>query len=409
MAKRINKIQEFLDEKDIDALLIKSKTVKKWMNTMTGSGCQVLITKEHGYLIVDGRYITEAKEKEHDLEIILHNPHLTGRNYLGTVEEILKKENCKTLGVEAYQVLVKEYHEIEKLGIEVLLLDQEIAHLRIVKEDEEIEAMKKSIAITDEIYQKVIEHIHVGMSEYEISALVQYYSIASGAQQMSFDTIVATGERTALPHGRPTSRKVKAHEPIMIDFGIQYQNYQSDMTRMCFIGEPDPKIKEIYDVVLKAQLAGLGAIKAGAKGKDVDKAARDVIEAAGYGEYFNHGLGHGLGIGEDGEGPTLNSKSETVLQEHMMMSCEPGVYVPGKYGIRTENMLICKKWQQNEYGAFLHFEPLTLVPIDLDGVDLSLFNEKEKQLLTDYQQFVYDTLSPHLNEEESAWLHTLTL
>ena len=195
----------------------------------------------------------------------------------------------------------------------------------------------------------------------------------------------------------------------MIDFGIQYQNYQSDMTRMCFIGEPDPKIKEIYDVVLKAQLAGLGAIKAGAKGKDVDKAARDVIEAAGYGEYFNHGLGHGLGIGEDGEGPTLNSKSETVLQEHMMMSCEPGVYVPGKYGIRTENMLICKKWQQNEYGAFLHFEPLTLVPIDLDGVDLSLFNEKEKQLLTDYQQFVYDTLSPHLNEEESAWLHTLTL
>ena len=288
-------------------------------------------------------------------------------------------------------------------------MDQEIAHLRIVKEDEEIEAMKKSIAITDEIYQKVIEHIHVGMSEYEISALVQYYSIASGAQQMSFDTIVATGERTALPHGRPTSRKVKAHEPIMIDFGIQYQNYQSDMTRMCFIGEPDPKIKEIYDVVLKAQLAGLGAIKAGAKGKDVDKAARDVIEAAGYGEYFNHGLGHGLGIGEDGEGPTLNSKSETVLQEHMMMSCEPGVYVPGKYGIRTENMLICKKWQQNEYGAFLHFEPLTLVPIDLDGVDLSLFNEKEKQLLTDYQQFVYDTLSPHLNEEESAWLHTLTL
>ena len=307
MAKRINKIQEFLDEKDIDALLIKSKTVKKWMNTMTGSGCQVLITKEHGYLIVDGRYITEAKEKEHDLEIILHTPHLTGRNYL---------------------------------GIEVLLLDQEIAHLRIVKEDEEIEAMKKSIAITDEIYQKVIEHIHVGMSEYEISALVQYYSIASGAQQMSFDTIVATGERTALPHGRPTSRKVKAHEPIMIDFGIQYQNYQSDMTRMCFIGEPDPKIKEIYDVVLKAQLAGLGAIKAGAKGKDVDKAARDVIEAAGYGEYFNHGLGHGLGIGEDGEGPTLNSKSETVLQEHMMMSCEPGVYVPGVGGVRIEDDVV---------------------------------------------------------------------
>ena len=337
MAKRINKIQEFLDEKDIDALLIKSKTVKKWMNTMTGSGCQVLITKEHGYLIVDGRYITEAKEKEHDLEIILHNPHLTGRNYLGTVEEILKKEKCKTLGVEAYQVLVKEYQEIEKLGIEVLLLDQEIAHLRIVKEDEEIEAMKKSIAITDEIYQKVIEHIHVGMSEYEISALVQYYSIASGAQQMSFDTIVATGERTALPHGRPTSRKVKAHEPIMIDFGIQYDNYQSDMTRVCFIGEPEERYKKIYDVVLEAQLAGLKAIKEGTLACVCDLAARQVIVDAGYGEYFDHGLGHGIGVTDSNEGPILNSKSQTVLKEGMMMSCEPGIYIPGVGGIRIED------------------------------------------------------------------------
>ena len=307
---------------------------------MTGSGCQVLITKENGYLIVDGRYITEAKEKEHDLEIILHNPHLTGRNYLGTVEEILKKENCKNIGVEAYNVLVKEYREIEKLGVEVLLLGQEIANLRIIKDNEEIEAMKEAIAITDEIYQEVIKHIHIGMSEYEISALVQYYSIKAGAQQMSFDTIVATGERTALPHGRPTSRTVKAHEPIMIDFGIQYNNYQSDMTRVCFIGEPDPKIKDIYDVVLKAQLAGLAAIKEGVVASDVDKAARDVIETAGYGEYFNHGLGHGLGIGEDGEGPTLNSQSKTVLKEHMMMSCEPGVYVPGIGGVRIEDDVV---------------------------------------------------------------------
>ena len=253
------------------------------------------------------------------------------------IEEILKKENCKTLGVEAYQVLVKEYREIEKLGIEVLLLDQEIANLRIIKEDEEIEAMKKSIAITDEIYQKVIEHIHVGMSEYEISALVQYYSIASGAQQMSFDTIVATGERTALPHGRPTSRKVKAHEPIMIDFGIQYENYQSDMTRVCFIGEPEERYKKIYDVVLKAQLAGLKAIKEGALASDCDLAARQVIIDAGYGEYFDHGLGHGIGVTDSNEGPILNSKSQTILKEGMMMSCEPGIYIPGVGGIRIED------------------------------------------------------------------------
>lgn len=340
MAKRINKIQSFLNEKKIDALLIKSKTMKRWMSTLTGGGCQVLITKSKGYLILDGRYLTEAKEKEHDLEIILHNPHLTGRNYLGTVETLLKQDGCSSLAVEASQILVKEYREIEKLGVDIYLLDQEITDLRIIKDQEEIDIMKKAVAITDEIYQKVIQNIKVGMNEYEISALVHYYSIASGAQQMSFDTIVATGERTALPHGRPTSRCVKAHEPIMIDFGIQYHNYQSDMTRICFIGEPDPRIKEIYDVVLKAQLAGLAAIKEGAIASDVDKAARDVIEKAGYGEYFNHGLGHGLGVDDGSDGPILNSQSKTVLKEHMMMSCEPGVYVPGVGGIRIEDDVV---------------------------------------------------------------------
>ncbi|MCD7840816.1 MAG: M24 family metallopeptidase, partial [Erysipelotrichaceae bacterium] len=195
-------------------------------------------------------------------------------------------------------------------------------------------------AITDDIYQKVIQQIKIGMSEYEISALVQYYSIAAGAQQMSFDTIVATGERTALPHGRPTNKKVKAHEPIMIDFGIQYNNYQSDMTRVCFIGEPQEDIKKIYDTVLKAQLTGLAAIKAGTKARDVDKAARKVIEDAGYGEYFNHGLGHGLGVDDGSDLPILNSQSDMILQDHMMMSCEPGIYVPGVGGIRIEDDVV---------------------------------------------------------------------
>lgn len=337
MAKRIDKVQEFLNKKNIDALLLKSKTMKKWMSTMLGSGCKVLITKNKGYLILDGRYITEAKETEFDLEIILHNPHTTGRNYLAAVEKILKDENCQTLGVEADEVLINEYKQMQELGVDIYLLDDDIMNLRIVKDAEEIEAMKKTIALTDGIYAKVLNHIKVGMSEFEISALVQYYAIATGAQQMSFDTVVSSGERTALPHGRPSGRCVKAHEPIMIDFGIQYENYQSDMTRVCFIGGPKEEYKKIYDLVLKAQLAGLAAIKAGAKASDCDKAARDVIEAAGYGEYFDHGLGHGIGVTDNGEGPILNSKSSTVLKDGMMMSCEPGVYIPGLGGIRIED------------------------------------------------------------------------
>lgn len=237
-------------------------------------------------------------------------------------------------------MLVKEYRDVEKIGVQIILLDEEIADLRIVKQQEEIDIMQEAVDITDDIYKKVLGNIHVGMTEYEISALVQYYSIVQGAQQMSFDTIVTTGERTAFPHGRPTGRRVKAHEPIMIDFGIQYKNYQSDMTRMCFIGEPEPKVKEIYDIVLKAQLVGLNAINAGVIASVVDKAARDIIEKNGYGQYFNHGLGHGLGIGDGCELPILNSTSKTILKEHMMMSCEPGIYVPNIGGVRIEDDVV---------------------------------------------------------------------
>ena len=227
MAKRLKKLQKFLEDEKLDALLIKSKTMKKYMDTLTGSGCQVLILKDAAYLIVDGRYITEAKQREHDLTIILHAPHKTGRNYLGTVEELLKQHGCTSLGVEASQMLIKEYRQVEELGVTIRLLGDEIAKIRIQKDDEEIAIMQEAVDITDEIYARVLKELYIGMSEYEISALLQYFAIKAGAQQMSFETIVGTGERSAMPHGRPTGRKIKAHEPILMDFGIQYKNYQS--------------------------------------------------------------------------------------------------------------------------------------------------------------------------------------
>ena len=340
MAKRIQKMQKFLIDKKLDALLIKSKTMKKYMDTLTGSGCQVLIMKDAAYLIVDGRYITEANEREHDLQIILHAPHKTGRNYLGTVEELMKQHGCTSLGVEANQMLIKEYRQVEELGVEVCLLGDEIAKIRIQKDDEEIAIMQEAVDITDEIYARVLKELYIGMSEYEISALLQYFAIKAGAQQMSFDTIVGTGERSAMPHGRPTNRKIKAHEPILMDFGIQYKNYQSDMTRVAFFGKPQPEIEKIDHIVLQAQLAGIDAMKTGALACDVDKAARDIITQAGYGDYFDHGLGHGLGIGDGDEYPILNEKGDVILDEHMMMSCEPGIYLPKVGGIRIEDDVV---------------------------------------------------------------------
>lgn len=340
MAKHIEKIQLYLVENNIDAFLIKSKTMKKWLDTLTGSGCQVLITQKKGYLIVDGRYISEAQKKESDLEIILHDGHITGTSYLEVVVNLLQENDCENLAVEANQVFVKEYQTMCDLGLKVELLDQQILEMRMIKDQDEIEKMRQVIKMTDDIYNQVIKHICVGMTEFEISALVHYYSIKAGAQQMSFETVVTSGERTAYPHGRPTNRQIKKHEPILMDFGIQFDNYQSDMTRVCFIGEPTREMKNIYDTVLKAQLAGLAAIKEGTIASDVDKAARKVIEEAGYGQYFTHGLGHGLGIGDGVEGPYLNVESQTCLKNGMMMSCEPGIYIPEVGGIRIEDDVV---------------------------------------------------------------------
>lgn len=342
MAKRLGKLHMFLQEQNTDALLIKSKTMKKYMDTLTGSGCQILLVRDQGYLIVDGRYLVEAKTREHDLQIVQHMPHTGENGYLGVVEELLHKHSCKSMGVESSQLLVKEYWRMEALGVDIRLLDEEIHMLRICKDEEEQRFMQEAVDITDDIYQKVLHRLHIGMSEYEISALLQYFAISAGAAQMSFETIVGTGERSALPHGRPTGRKIRAHEPILMDFGIQYKNYQSDMTRVCFIGKPQPEIAAIYQIVLEAQLAGIRAMKQGAVACEVDNAARSVIVRAGYGDFFTHGLGHGLGIGDGCEYPILNEAGTVVLQNGMMMSCEPGIYLPDIGGIRIEDDVVIR-------------------------------------------------------------------
>ena len=197
------------------------------------------------------------------------------------------------------------------------------------------------------------------MSENELSALIQYYSIVKGASGMAFDTIVASGERGAMPHGRPTSRKFENGDFITIDFGIIYNGYQSDMTRTIAIGKPSGKVLEIYNIVLEAQKAGVDYIKVGRTGKEIDTYVRNIIASYGYGDYFTHGLGHGMGIG-DGEFPILNKSSETVLEEGMIMSCEPGIYVEGLGGVRIEDDVLI----QNGAGISLNKTTKELIIIE---------------------------------------------
>lgn len=354
----IERVRAQLAASGCDAVLIKSKTMKRYLRTLTGSGCKVLVTRERAYMILDGRYTTEAHEREHTLELV---EHAQGESYLPHVKRLLEAEGARVLGVEADQMLVDEYRRVEALGFEVVLLGDEIPMMRMAKDADEIAALQRAVDLTDEIYEAVVAELHVGMTEYEVSALLHYHSYLRGAEAMSFDTIVGTGPRSALPHGRPTARRIEPHDAVLMDFGIQYGGFQSDMTRVVFVGEPEPEMRRIYDVVLEAHLAGIDAMRAGAVAEDVDRAARNVIERAGYGENFSHGLGHGVGIGNDTEFPLIRPGSKTVLADGMIMSCEPGVYVAGLGGVRIEDDIVI----ENGVGRPMNHAPKQLRVIPL--------------------------------------------
>ena len=211
--------------------------------------------------------------------------------------------------------------------------------LRAAKDDGEIALMTKAQEITDRAFSEILKFIQPGMTEQEIAAKLQYDMLRFGAEKMSFDPIVVSGPNGSLPHGIPSAKQVQQGEFITMDFGCKYGGYCSDMTRTVALGEPTGEMQKVYQTVLEAQLAGIAVTKAGVPGKSIDAAARKVIEDAGYGEYFGHGYGHSLGI-EIHESPNANTREETLLPVGAVVSAEPGIYLPGKFGVRIEDVTV---------------------------------------------------------------------
>lgn len=331
MLNRIEKFRDLIKRLDIDAILIKGKSNKKYIGALSGSGVKVLVTRKNAYEILDSRYVDEANKKTTGFKIIDHKGE-----YHNTLENIMSEESLQAIGVEGTQTLALEYLNLDKIFNKVTLLGNEIETLRSVKDKEEIEKVRKACEVTDKIFSEVIKTIKVGVTEQEIAAEINYLAMKMGASAMSFDTIVASGYRSAMPHGRPTDKKIEHGDAIVIDFGIVLDDYQSDMTRTVFIGEVSEELREIYNIVLNAHLKAMNAIRPDVMASDVDKIARDYIKDMGYGEFFGHGLGHGMGMG-DGEIPTLNPTSRDILKEGMIMSDEPGIYIPDLGGVRIED------------------------------------------------------------------------
>ncbi|CAM4144449.1 M24 family metallopeptidase [Lacicoccus alkaliphilus] len=327
---KIDKVRELIDSEGIDALLIMSDYNRRYLSGFTGSSGAVIITKDEKYLVSDFRYNAQAQEEARDFAFVLQKNAL-----LDFLIQFLEEKDLNVIGFEGAHVNYNTYSRLEQ-KFDMKPLTNEIEKIRMHKTSDELQLIKKACEIADEAYEHILNYIQPGMSELQVKNELESHMTKLGASGASFDTIVASGYRGALPHGVASEKIIERGEMVTLDFGAYYKGYASDITRSFAVGEVSEEMERIHNIVLEAQLESLDRIKAGMTGSEADKVARDVIAGHGYGENFGHSLGHGFGL-EVHEGPALAKSSDTVLAENMCVTIEPGIYVEGLGGVRIED------------------------------------------------------------------------
>ena len=337
---RVLKLQEVISEKNLDAILVFGSANRRYLSGFAGSTGYAVITKDQNDFLVDFRYWEQAAQQCPGWNIV----KITGET---DVFQYLKNHQVKKLGLEKNCVTLR-FSELLKKECGIMKtegIDDVLTKLRMVKNEDEIRRIKRACEITDLAFEHVLTKIHEGMTEVEIDCILQGYMKAyPEVDGMAPRFIVASGEHGALPHGIAGERRIQKGELITMDFGCNCLGYWSDITRTVCLGKANEKQKEIYHITLEAQEAAISAVRAGKTGKEIDTVARDVITAAGYGDYFGHGLGHSFGL-EIHEPPRCSQTlaCDIPLEEGMIMTIEPGIYIPGFGGVRIEDDIIVTK------------------------------------------------------------------
>ncbi|MFD2446023.1 M24 family metallopeptidase [Bacillus sp. CGMCC 1.16607] len=330
--EKLVKLRSSFEKLGIDGMLIGSTYNRRYMTNFTGSAGVVLISGEKALFITDFRYVEQATKQCEGYEIVQH---------MGTiVEEVAtqaKKLGIKKLGFEQDQLTFAAHQSyVKAVEAELVPVSGIIENLRLIKTPQEIKILKEAADIADAAFKHILDFIAPGKTELEVSNELEFFMRNAGATSSSFNIIVASGYRSALPHGVATDKLIETGDFVTLDFGAYYKGYISDITRTVAVGEPSAKLKEIYDIVLEAQLRAMAGIKPGMSGIQADALTRDYISEKGYGEYFGHSTGHGIGL-EVHEGPSLSSKSDIILEPGMIVTVEPGIYIPGLGGVRIED------------------------------------------------------------------------
>lgn len=332
---RINKLIEALIKNEQDAFLITNMKNIRYLTGFTGDTGKLLVTPKNQYLIVDGRF-TEQAEKESHVEVVDYD-----KSFIKTIKKLSDLNNVKKCAFEGNNITFNEFDTLRKNldNIELVSDDSTIENIRIKKDKDEIEKVKHALKIALETFEEIKTDIVPGVTEKEVATEIEYIMKRKGAEGISFETIVASGKRSSLPHGTPTNKKIEFGDAVVIDMGAIYEGYCSDITRTIFVGDMSKEQEKVYEIVERAQKKGIEAIKAGVNCSEPHNIVVNEFAKDNVAEYFVHALGHGVGI-DVHERPFLSPKSSDVFEPGMIVTVEPGIYLPDNFGIRIEDMVM---------------------------------------------------------------------
>lgn len=329
--KRSEKAIESFEKYGIEMLLLTKKADIRYLTDIPGDDCAVLLTRDKRILITDSRYEVAVSVVKPDFDVVIKYDLM----------EFLKDFPIKKMGVQDQDISLSFYKELLNYTSEAEIIPATglMEDLRMVKDDVELGYIEEAEMIGDKAFREILNYIKPGVTEKQIATHIEYTMKKNGAEGFSFDTICVSGINSSKPHGIPSDKPLEKGDFLTMDFGCIYKGYCSDMTRTVAVDHATDEMRQVYDVVLKAQLAACNGLKAGIHVKDGDALARDIINAAGYGQYFGHGLGHSVGL-EIHEDPFLSFRGRHVLEKGMTVTIEPGIYLPGKFGVRIEDLAV---------------------------------------------------------------------
>ncbi len=338
---RLKRLRHSLSIHQLDVLLVTYLPNIRYLCGFTGSAGVLLISARKAVFFTDGRYLAQANEEVRGARIVIAK-----KPPLAAAAELMAKIPGPTcVGIESEHFTVADRARLSALlpkGFRLKSAPALVEQARLVKDGEEVELLRSAVLLGSSLFDVALKAMRPGVREIEVAAEMEYAARRAGADAMSFETIIAAGERSALPHGRASEARIPAHGFVVCDFGVILSGYCSDMTRTIYVGQPSSEARRIYDAVKSAQQAAVESVRPGVSVGEVDEAARKVLQKEGLGRWFTHSTGHGVGL-EIHEAPRVAAGQKDLLQSGMVITIEPGAYIPGRWGVRIEDMVVVKE------------------------------------------------------------------